>query len=530
MPISGRRALTAPRSTVNGLRTFYGRTPLRLKLVAAVLLLVLVALAGSGVVARATMDRYLIGRVDAQLTSAVQPIVDHSRRGIQGGDNDGDARDDRLPSAYVVETINAAGKILSGPTSNLVDPGEPLPVLPRRTEAQSKAAGTTTFTVGAVHGNGEWRVLAEPITASDGSSGTLLVAQSLADVNNTLNHLTIVLVVIGAVALVVIAGVGYLVVRASLRPLRAVEHTAAKIAAGDLTHRVPLLDPRTEVGQLSASINTMLARIETAFAERAGSEQAARSSEERMRVSESAARRSEDRMRAFVADASHELRTPLTTIRGFAELYRQGAASDPADVRRLMSRIEGEATRMGVLVEDLLLLARLDQQRPLAREPVDLLALAGDAVHDAAAVSPDRRVRLQVGSTDPPPVVSGDEARLRQVLGNLVANALTHTPAGTSVTVTVATEAAPGTPPTVVLTVTDQGPGLTAEAAARVFERFYRVDAARSRSGGGTGLGLSIVAALVAGHGGSVDVDTAPGQGASFRVRLPLAEVAAVSS
>jgi two-component system, OmpR family, sensor kinase len=532
MPIPGRRAFAAPRSAAAGLRGFYGRTPLRFKLVAAVLVLVLVALAGSGVVARTTMDRYLIGRVDAQLTSAVQPIVDHSGRGGHAGDNDGDARDDRLPSAYVVETIDATGAITSGPTSNLVDPGQPLPDLPRLTGAQSKASGTRTFTVRAVHGGGQWRVLAKPTTASDGSTGTLLVAQSLGDVNSTLNHLTIVLVVIGAVALVVIAGVGYVVVRTSLRPLRAVEHTAAQIAAGDLTHRVPDGDPRTEVGQLSGAINTMLSEIETAFAQRADSERAARSSEERMRVSEVAARSSEERMRAFVADASHELRTPLTTIRGFAELYRQGAASDASDIRRLMSRIEGEATRMGVLVEDLLLLARMDQQRPLARDPVDLLALAGDAVHDAAAVSPDREVRLEVGSTDPPPVVSGDEARLRQVLGNLVANALTHTPAGTSVTVRVATvrpgtEADVQTPAVVVLTVTDDGPGLTEEAAARVFERFYRVDAARSRSDGGTGLGLSIVAALVAGHGGSVDVDTAPGHGASFRVRLPLAEIAA---
>jgi two-component system OmpR family sensor kinase len=222
-------------------------------------------------------------------------------------------------------------------------------------------------------------------------------------------------------------------------------------------------------------------------------------------------------MRRFVADASHELRTPLTSIRGFAELYRQGAADD---VSRLMSRIESEANRMGLLVEDLLLLARLDAQRELARAPVDLVALAADAVHDARALSPDRAVGLEVSHNGVVPVVLGDEARLRQVLGNLMTNALTHTPAGTPVTVAVATE-----PGWAVLSVSDKGPGLAPEDAQRVFERFYRADSARTRSAsrGGTGLGLSIVAALTAAHGGTAELDTAPGAGAVFRIRLPLA-------
>jgi two-component system OmpR family sensor kinase len=309
----------------------------------------------------------------------------------------------------------------------------------------------------------------------------------------------------------VFAGVGYVVVRASLRPLRDVEDTAAAIAAGDLARRVPHGDPRTEVGRLSGALNTMLAEIETAFEQRA--------------VSEAAARRSEERMRRFVADASHELRTPLTTIRGFAELYRQGAARSEADLARLMRRIEDEANRMGLLVEDLLLLARLDQQRPLAQLPVDVLALAGDAVHDAQAVAPDRAVTLEVGRTDPPPIVIGDEARLRQVLANLIGNALQHTPAGTPVTVRVTTApAAPGGRAAVHLAVADAGPGLSEDDAARVFERFFRADPARSRDEGGTGLGLAIVAALVAGHGGSVRLDTAAGTGATFTVELPLAE------
>jgi two-component system OmpR family sensor kinase len=304
------------------------------------------------------------------------------------------------------------------------------------------------------------------------------------------------------VVLVVLAGVGYLAVRSSLRPLAKVKDTAEAIAAGDLTRRVPEHPPRTEIGQLSGALNGMLVQIESAFRTQQASEMAARTSEERMR--------------RFVADASHELRTPLTSIRGFAELYRQGAVDD---VPRLMNRIESEAARMGLLVEDLLLLARLDAQRELVRAPVDLVALAADAVHDARALSPDRRVSLEVTHDQGVPVVLGDESRLRQVLGNLMTNALTHTPAGTQVTVGVATE-----PGWAVLSVRDQGPGLAPQDAQRAFERFYRADSSRTRSHrGGSGLGLSIVAALTAAHGGVAELDTAPGAGAVFRIRLPLA-------
>lgn len=218
-------------------------------------------------------------------------------------------------------------------------------------------------------------------------------------------------------------------------------------------------------------------------------------------------------MRRFVADASHELRTPLTTIRGFAELYRQGASSDTA---MLMDRIESESRRMGILVEDLLMLARLDAQRPLERKPVDLLALAADAVHDARAVAPDRVVGLEVFDGPGTPEVFGDDARLRQVLGNLVTNALTHTPADARITVRVGTIGSDA-----VLEVLDTGPGLSEADRARVFERFYRADTSRTRSSGGSGLGLSIVAALVAAHGGRVEVESAVGAGSTFRVLIP---------
>ena len=250
----------------------------------------------------------------------------------------------------------------------------------------------------------------------------------------------------------------------------------------------------------------MLGQIESAFTAQADSE--------------AAARQSEERMRRFVADASHELRTPLTSIRGFAELYRQGAVPDPADIDRAMQRIEDQARRMGILVEDLLLLARLDEQRPLDRLPVDVLQIATDAVHDARASAPDHPVDLEVLPSSAAPVVVGDDARLRQVVSNLVTNAVTHTPPGTAVTVRIGTTD-DDAGRWVVLEVADAGPGLPTGDAQRVFERFYRADPSRTRASGGTGLGLSIVAALVAAHGGSVDVETAPGVGTTFRVRVP---------
>jgi len=304
---------------------------------------------------------------------------------------------------------------------------------------------------------------------------------------------------IGVAVLVVVGLASFAVVHLSLRTLYEVEHTAAAIAAGQLDSRVPERDPRTEVGRLSLALNGMLAQIQQALA----------SSES----SAAKARGSEDRMRRFITDAGHELRTPLTTIRGFAELYRQGAARD---VAMLLSRIESEAGRMGLLVDDLLLLARLDVHRPLERQRVDLLALASDAVHDAQAMDPNRAITMEVFDGPGTPEVLGDEPRIRQVLSNLVANALQHTPSSVNVVVRVGTEGDDA-----VLEVADKGPGMTEQDASRVFERFYRTDSSRARASGGTGLGLSIVDSLVRVHGGAVSVTTAPDEGCRFRVRLP---------
>ena len=356
--------------------------------------------------------------------------------------------------------------------------------------------GPVPVTIGSVGASDvRWRAMS--MRAPNGE--LITVAMDLSDMQSTMASLIWLQTGIGVAVLLVLGVLGYLVVHRSLRPLIEVEETAAAIAAGQLDRRVPQGDPRTEVGQLSLALNGMLARIQSAVA-------ASDTSAERARISE-------ERMRRFITDASHELRTPLTTIRGFAELYRQGAARD---TDMLMSRMESESRRMGVLVDDLLMLARLDAQRPLERQPVDLLLLATDAVHDARAVAPSRTVNLEVLDGPGIPQVLGDEARLRQVLGNLLANAMQHTAEDARITVRVGTSG-----DAAVLEVDDEGQGMEEADARRAFERFYRADTSRARSSGGTGLGLSIVDSLVRAHGGRVSIETAPGRGCCFRVSLP---------
>jgi two-component system OmpR family sensor kinase len=311
--------------------------------------------------------------------------------------------------------------------------------------------------------------------------------------------MAVILLVVGLVVLVLVGVAGALIVRRTLRPLREVEDVAGAIAAGDLSRRVPEHPTSTEVGRLAASLNAMLSQIEQAFAVQSASE---------------------ERMRRFASDASHELRTPLAAVRGYAELYRQGAVTEKADLDSTMRRIEDEATRMGGLVEDLLTLARLDEQRDEKRVPVDLTVVAADAVQDARALDPDRSVRLigRAGEALGPTEVLGDESRLRQVVTNLVANALRHTPAGSPVELAVGRDGAYG-----IVEVRDHGAGIAPDHARKVFERFFRADASRQRSSGGSGLGLAIVAAIVGSHHGQVGVSETPGGGATFAVRLPLA-------
>jgi two-component system, OmpR family, sensor kinase len=532
------------------------RTPLRTKLITAVLALVIMAIATISVASVYMLRNYVTTQHDNDLTAALEKVFATGSVG-SSFENRVTLGTASPTMSNIVEGLQQPRQQLTwGQFSNL--PGstaDPLPQLPTDGLWPGKTAGDSELvSVPAQSGTHTWRVLAETVTVEDPSSGSqttavLVVAEDIGDINALTLRLILFDLIVGGAIVLVLASVGAAVVQANLRPLNDIELTAGQIAAGHLNHRVPESDPRTEIGSLGRSLNAMLAQVERAFHAQGEAEQAAHVSEERMR--------------RFIADAAHELRTPLTTIRGFAAHYRQrggsltpssgtdaayspapgsaatgagtsragaeSGAMSPEELDRLMSRVESEATRMGLLVEDLLTLARLDQQRPLIKAPVDLLTLAADAVQDARIVSPGRPISLSV-APGTAFIVDGDEPRLRQVLANLVNNAITHTPAQTPVRVKIARgvlEPGPDSEtcepvPAVVLDVEDDGPGMAPEQAQRVFERFYRADAARNRASGGTGLGLAIVAGLVSAHGGAVGVRTAPGQGADFQVKLPL--------
>ncbi|MEA2423213.1 MAG: two-component system, OmpR family, sensor kinase, partial [Thermoleophilaceae bacterium] len=383
------------------------------------------------------------------------------------------------------------GRVLDTTSVRLYgDTALPPPQLPARIPLDH------AITVGSKGGSGlRYRVLAEPTHDHPGT--TTVVALPLREPDATLDRLLRVEgLVIGGV-LLLLAALAWWVVRLGLRPLDRMGATADAIAGGDLSRRVSPATKRTEVGRLGLALNAMLGQIEKAFAERQASE---------------------NRLRQFLADASHELRTPLASIRGYAELFRIGAARRPADTEKAMSRIEDESERMGALVENLLTLARLDQVPEISRHPVDMAALASDAAGDARAIAPDRDIELRAG--DGPVTVLGDQSQLRQVLGNLVRNALVHTPAGTPIELSVR---AGGEGGDAVLEVRDHGPGLPTDDTGALFERFWRADPGRGRGRAGAGLGLSIVAAIVEAHGGRVTAANAEGGGASFTISLPAA-------
>ncbi|MEV0623771.1 HAMP domain-containing sensor histidine kinase [Nonomuraea sp. NPDC050404] len=481
-------------------RKHLSRAPLWLRLVSATLLLVTLAITLTGLFAVRLLRSYLIERVDQQLRVATAPRDPPPPPDLRPG-----IRPQRYFGLYHGVLLGPGGVQLRT-ISESTD--EHTPDLPHLTIGQVLEREGRPFTVESREAGGpSWRVVAVPGRAGQ----SRLMAISLGSVDATVSQLILIVAIGGGGTLAVLGIACYWLVRRSLRPLGEIARTAKDIAGGDLSRRVPLWAGTTEVGKLGRSLNAMLAQIEAAARDR---EEAAESA----RASATAARRSEELMRRFMADASHELRTPLTSIRGFAELFRLGEEKDLAEAVRLLGRIEGQAARMGLLVEDMLLLARLDQRRELALRPVDLLSLAATVVIDAQTLAPDRRielVRLFGGEGDV--LVIGDEPRLGQVLNNLVSNALAHTPPGTPFQVRVGVDG-----DRAVVEVADEGPGFTPEVAERVFERFYRADPARSA--GGSGLGLSIAATLVEAHGGIVVADGDPGRGAVFRVVLPLGD------
>ncbi|QTE29835.1 sensor histidine kinase [Pengzhenrongella sicca] len=474
--------------------------PLRARMVGIITALLLLGLALASVTTLTLLNRSLIEQVDTQLETSAAQAAEQAWNGTSDRLSRADV--DGRPSDYFVQIAGADGQVLgSFPAASATDGSSPaLPVL--TTDDVGTRAGEP-FTVPSLDGKSRWRVI-EGLASIDGLRGSVAVALPLTAMDATMIQMQQSLLGISVAVILLGALAGWLAVRRSLRPLREIEDTAAAIAAGDMSRRVPAAPTSTEVGRLAAALNAMLAQIEQAFAARAASEA---------------------RMRRFVADASHELRTPLATIRGYSELYRMGAVTTKDEIDDTVQRIESSATRMGRLVEDLLHLARLDDGRPMRAEQVDLTVLVADAVSDLHALDVGRPIRLEPlvpGTPVARCVVVGDEDRLRQVLSNLTGNVAQHTPRGTAVEIAVG-RTGEGAAERAVLEVRDHGPGISAEHAARVFERFYRVDFSRTReSGGGAGLGMAIVAAIVGAHRGSVEISETPGGGTTVRVTLPL--------
>ncbi len=473
------------------LRAALASASLRVRVMAVAAFLVTITSAVMGSLGTALLHGYLLGRADQQLRA----FASVAGRNLAAGSRlarPPPAGAPSQPFQFLIEVVSSGGRIsvIEAPLHHAARPQIP---------AARLTGPQQPFTAPAAGDPGHsWRVL---VRALPGGRHTV-IAFSLDNLDSTVTRLEVADAVAGTVAIVLLAGIGLPLIRISLAPLARIGDTAAAIAAGDLSRRIDHPPHSTEVGRLADALNTMLARIEAAYRAR--------------EQGEARALDSEDRMRRFVADASHELRTPLTSVRGLAEFsLQQGTDASQAELLRLMTLVHGEAIRMGRLVEDLLMLARFDRDRPLDRRPVDLSSIAARAVLAARLIQPARPITLHA---DVPVIVNADADRLRQVVDNLIGNALQHTPGGSAVTVTVADQAGQAE-----LTVADNGPGMTADQASRVFERFYRTDPARSRARGGTGLGLSIAAALAAAHAGDITVATQPGRGAVFRVRLPLA-------
>jgi two-component system, OmpR family, sensor kinase len=476
---------------------------LRARLLLGLVALVAVGLGAAAVVTYEEQRSFLLMRVDQQVADSRLPVsvafgLIHpgSATGRVGsGSGTGEAPTTFQTSGTYGELLNAEGKVIAIHSFTYGEAAPSAPKLPAKLPvSQFKSMRVRLFTVDSKSGSG-LRYRAAALSLSGGR--VLVVAVPLREVDQTLQRLIDVELLVGGGVILALIALGWVVIRVGLRPLERMGRVASEIAHGDLTRRVSPDDQRTEVGRLGASLNEMLTQIEEAFVARG---------------------ESEERLRRFLSDASHELRTPLASIRGYAELFRLGAANEPENLERAMTRIEAEATRMGVLVESLLLLARLDELPEMRLVPVDLRELAEQAVQDTRAVAPQRELRL---TTNGAVRVLADPEQLRQVLANLTRNAVIHTPAQTAIEIDVRRDG-----DRAVLEVRDHGPGLPADSGDRVFDRFWRAEGGRSRGPGGSGLGLAIVKAIVQAHDGEVHSGNAADGGAVFTVTLPIMQAA----
>jgi len=479
---------------------------LRNRLTMGILALSAIGFIGAGVTSQFLLRSYLIGQVDEQLKSVIGGATSRiNQAGIANDEVVNPKQDEsdtgqraaaaavtplnRVPSTISVTVLDPFGNLIGGIGGDL-NANRVTDYVRGLLPNQVAAFGDRAFTVAAP--GSDFRVLTRVLPSAMGS---VVVAQSLSDFDKATDWISRVFLFIGFIVLLLIGFAARQVIKLSMRPLEDVEKTAQKIAGGDLSARLENFEPDTEVGRLSTSLNTMLGRIEESFAARI---------------------ESENKLRRFVADASHELRTPLTAIRGFAELHRQGAVPEGEKTKELIGRIEQESIRMGTLVEDLLLLARLDQSRVMESKPVDLVHVIREVVASAGAAGPVHPITVVMPNEL---YTLGDSDRIYQVFSNLLANARIHTPAGTAITVTARDEEDGA-----YITVADSGPGLSEENQNRIFERFFRADPSRQRnSSEGSGLGLSIVDAVMQAHGGEVRVESMPGAGAVFTLFFPAA-------
>jgi two-component system OmpR family sensor kinase len=481
---------------------------LRSRLVLGVVLLSAAGFILSSVVAQQALRSYLLEQVDNELLTlsgsslpriAEAGIAQDPDDYVGRGNNSRPRHDEsdqprtplqRIPTATSVTLLDSAGNVTAGLGGDL-NAASVATYLGGITPAKAASYQGRAFTIEAK--GSDFRAVA--LVLPNGA-GSVVAAQSLDGLNKTVGKLGFFFLLIGLLLISLIAIASRIVIKVGMRPLEDVEETAEQIASGDLSARMPDANPHTEVGRLVTSLNSMLARIEASFDARA---------------------ESENKLRRFVADASHELRTPLTAIRGFSELYRQGAVSGEEPTRELIGRIEGESKRMGSLVEDLLLLARIDQAREMESKPVNLGDVVESAVASARAAGPEHPVSFTPPSEEF--FALGDEPRIHQVVANLLANARTHTPAGTEIKVSLHREV-----DGITISIADSGPGLSDEDQKKIFERFYRADTSRVRiDGEGSGLGLSIVDAVMKAHGGSVSVTSELEKGATFTLFFPVA-------